>query len=162
MPYSAALISLSVPSTPTRSTLTSTPRPLGTSSSEGLGSCPRCIESGLPGKTAIAFIMVWPGLGAGSLRLAVARPAAPPRSVLGMNFSLLLYELDRVTIGVSHQDATAEAEGRVREVHRRLGYESKPSAANRSGSGGRVGYQNRCLPMDEVIRAFIGRIGPAV
>src|SRR5207249_9150744 len=55
-PYSAALISLSVPSTPTRSTLTSTPRPPGTSDSDGLASSARCTLLGRPGTTAIAFI----------------------------------------------------------------------------------------------------------
>src|SRR5919199_192784 len=55
-PYSAALISLSVPSTPTRRTLTSTPRPFGTSDSDGLASSARCTLLGRPGTTAIAFI----------------------------------------------------------------------------------------------------------
>src|SRR4051812_19226288 len=57
-PYSAALISLSVPSTPTRSTSTSTPRPSGISSSDGSGTSRRCIELGTPGCTATAFIRV--------------------------------------------------------------------------------------------------------
>src|SRR5689334_10242369 len=56
-PYSAALISLSVPSTPTRSTFTRTPRPPGTSSSDGRRMVVRCIEFGLPGNTATAFII---------------------------------------------------------------------------------------------------------
>src|SRR4029077_18955738 len=123
----AALISLSVPSTPTRSTLTSTPRPFGTSDNEGLGSWARCIESGLPGNTAIAFIIVCTGLAADSVRLAVASPAAAPRSVLGMNFSLLLYELDRVTVRVTHQDAAPEAESAIRQLHGRGRHEAKPS-----------------------------------
>src|ERR1051326_1108306 len=55
-PYSAALISRSVPSTPTRSTLTSTPRPSGISLVDGFGSSARWTVSGFPGKTAIAFI----------------------------------------------------------------------------------------------------------
>src|ERR671922_63276 len=55
-PYSAALISLSVPSTPTRRTRTRTPRPPGTSSTDGFGMSSRWIESALPGWTAIAFI----------------------------------------------------------------------------------------------------------
>src|SRR5215475_12020444 len=55
-PYSAALISLSVPSTPTRSTFTRTPRPFGTSDSDGLASSARCTLLGRPGTTAIAFI----------------------------------------------------------------------------------------------------------
>src|SRR6266699_134283 len=55
-PYSAALISLSVPSTPTRSTLTSTPRPFGTSDTDGLASSAKCTLLGRPGTTAIAFI----------------------------------------------------------------------------------------------------------
>src|ERR671934_112887 len=54
-PYSAALISLSVPSTPTRRTRTSTPRPSGISSSDGFGTSSRWIEPALPGVTAIAF-----------------------------------------------------------------------------------------------------------
>src|ERR1043166_4312878 len=54
-PYSAALISLSVPSTPTRRTRTSTPRPSGTSSTDGVGTSSRWIEPALPGVTAIAF-----------------------------------------------------------------------------------------------------------
>src|SRR5262245_42850981 len=55
-PYSAALISLSVPSTPTRSTLTRTPRPFGTSDSDGFASSARCTLFGWPGMTAIAFM----------------------------------------------------------------------------------------------------------
>src|SRR5262249_46760388 len=55
-PYSAALISLSVPSTPTRSTLTRTPRPFGISDSDGLASSARCTLLGRPGTTAIAFM----------------------------------------------------------------------------------------------------------
>src|SRR5262249_40878164 len=108
-PYSAALISLSVPSTPTRKTFTSTPRPPGTSSTEGLGSCPRCIEFGLPGKTAMAFIIAVPGLDELSARTAVAT-AAPPRSVLGMYRSLILYEVNNVTVRVTHQECVARAE----------------------------------------------------
>src|SRR5687767_14783327 len=57
-PYSAALISRSVPSTPTRRTFTSTPRPAGTSDTDGLASSARCALFGFPGNTAIAFIMV--------------------------------------------------------------------------------------------------------
>src|SRR6185295_2182105 len=56
VPYSAALISLSVPSTPTRSTRTSTPRPDAISDSDGLASSARCTLLGRPGTTAIAFI----------------------------------------------------------------------------------------------------------
>src|SRR5262249_51239002 len=55
-PYSAALISLSVPSTPTRSTLTRTPRPSGTSPTVGIGRSARCTLLGIPGRTAMAFI----------------------------------------------------------------------------------------------------------
>src|ERR687887_504684 len=55
-PYSAALISLSVPSTPTRRTRTSTPRPSGTSPTDGFGTSSRWIELGLPGVTAMAFM----------------------------------------------------------------------------------------------------------
>src|SRR5438067_6433261 len=55
-PYSAALISLSVPSTPTRRILTSTPRPSGTSDTDGLASSARCTLLGRPGTTAMAFI----------------------------------------------------------------------------------------------------------
>src|SRR5919198_1411585 len=55
-PYSAALISLSVPSTPTRRTRTSTPRPSGTSATDGFGTSSRWIELGLPGVTAMAFM----------------------------------------------------------------------------------------------------------
>src|ERR671928_397391 len=55
-PYSAATISLSVPSTPTRSTRTSTPRPSGTWSSDGFGISTRWIEPASPGVTAIAFM----------------------------------------------------------------------------------------------------------
>src|SRR5215210_2477505 len=55
-PYSAALISLSVPSTPTFSTRTSTPRPSATSETSGAGISTRCTLPGLPGVTAIAFI----------------------------------------------------------------------------------------------------------
>src|ERR1041385_3146938 len=54
-PYSAALISLSVPSTPTRSTRTSTPRPSGMSSTDGFGLSSRLSEPALPGVTAMAF-----------------------------------------------------------------------------------------------------------
>src|SRR5207245_1808843 len=54
-PYSAALISLSVPSTPTRRILTSTPRPWGTSSSRGLGTSRKWMLFGLPGMTQMAF-----------------------------------------------------------------------------------------------------------
>src|SRR4051812_40805939 len=57
-PYSAALISLSVPSTPTRSTSTRTPRPSGISSSDGSGTSRKCIELGMPGRTATAFMRV--------------------------------------------------------------------------------------------------------
>src|SRR5439155_25089130 len=67
-PYSAALISLSVPSTPTRRMRTRTPRPPGMSLTAGFGSSARCTEPGRPGNTAIAFIIlglespagVWP------------------------------------------------------------------------------------------------------
>src|SRR5262249_15811911 len=52
----AALISLSVPSTPTRSTLTSTPRPWATSDTDGLASSARCTLLGRPGTTAMAFM----------------------------------------------------------------------------------------------------------
>src|SRR6266545_521999 len=55
-PYSASLISLSVPSTPTRSTSTRTPRPPGTSSTEGSGTSARWIDPAFPGCTAIAFM----------------------------------------------------------------------------------------------------------
>src|SRR5918994_7228181 len=55
-PYSAALISLSVASTPTRRTLTSTPRPSGISATSGSSTSRRCIELGAPGWTATAFI----------------------------------------------------------------------------------------------------------
>src|SRR5205814_10431150 len=55
-PYSAALISLSVPSTPTRKTLTSTPRSSATSSTEGLVRSARWTLFALPGNTLIAFI----------------------------------------------------------------------------------------------------------
>src|SRR5918912_3138323 len=61
-PYWASLISLSVPSTPTRRTSTSTPRPSGTSSSLGSGTSRRWIECAWPGWTAIAFM---PPLSAG-------------------------------------------------------------------------------------------------
>src|SRR5439155_15532446 len=71
MPYSAALISLSVPSTPTRSTFTSTPRPPGTSSSVGSSSSARCAEPGFPGWTAIAFMVFFSG------RLVSRLPARP-------------------------------------------------------------------------------------
>src|SRR5438552_1733688 len=54
-PYSAALISLSVPSTPTRRTRTSTPRPSGTSPTDGFGTSSRWIEPASPGVTAIAL-----------------------------------------------------------------------------------------------------------
>src|ERR671933_2541201 len=57
-PYSAALISLSVPSTPQRSTRTNTPRPLGTSFGEGMGRSARWTLSRWPGNTAIAFIHI--------------------------------------------------------------------------------------------------------
>src|SRR5207244_3190299 len=55
-PYSAALISLSVPSTPTRRTLTSTPRPFGTWSTEGFGNSATWTLLGFPGNTLMAFI----------------------------------------------------------------------------------------------------------
>src|SRR5919199_604223 len=55
-PYSAALISLSVPSTPTRSTFTRTPRPSATSDTDGFASSSRCTLLGRPGTTAMAFI----------------------------------------------------------------------------------------------------------
>src|SRR5919204_2239345 len=55
-PYSASLISLSVPSTPTRSTCTRTPFPSGTSSTAGFGMSWRWIELRLPGVTAMAFM----------------------------------------------------------------------------------------------------------
>src|SRR5262245_30073321 len=56
-PYSAASISLSVPSTPTRRTFTSTPRPPGTSVTDGFGRSTRCTLFGTPGVTAIAFML---------------------------------------------------------------------------------------------------------
>src|ERR671936_1860788 len=55
-PYSASLISLSVPSTPTRSTCTRTPLPSGMSSTLGFGISSRWMELRLPGVTAIAFM----------------------------------------------------------------------------------------------------------
>src|ERR1700739_504881 len=51
---------LSVPSTPTRNTLTSTPRPFGTSSTEGRFRSARCTLFGLPENTLIAFIGLSP------------------------------------------------------------------------------------------------------
>src|SRR5215469_15756150 len=54
-PYSAALISLSVPSTPTRKILINTPRPPGTSSVFGFGTSRRWMVFALPGITATAF-----------------------------------------------------------------------------------------------------------
>src|SRR5574341_977577 len=57
-PYSAALISLSVPSTPTRRSFTRTPRPSGTSLNFGFATSRRCTEFALPGMTAIAFIYI--------------------------------------------------------------------------------------------------------
>src|SRR4030095_2588318 len=66
---SAALISLSVPSTPTRRTLTRTPRPSGISSRDGLSSCARWTLPGTPGRTASAFIGV--ALGTNSVMEAV-------------------------------------------------------------------------------------------
>src|SRR5437868_1277648 len=59
-PYSAALISLSVPSTPTRRTFTSTPRPFGTWSSDGLGVSAKWTLLGFPGNTLMAFISISP------------------------------------------------------------------------------------------------------
>src|SRR5262245_43525298 len=70
-PYSAALISLSVPSTPTRSTLTRTPRPPGMSSTEGFTISARWTLSGFPGITAMAFMVALPPGG-----LLVFAPAA--------------------------------------------------------------------------------------
>src|SRR5919204_4853197 len=64
-PYSAALISLSVPSTPTRRTCTRTPRPSGISSMLGRATSSRWMEPGLPGCTAMAFMPLRLG-GAGS------------------------------------------------------------------------------------------------
>src|SRR6185295_6776858 len=151
MPYSAALISLSVPSTPTRSTLTSTPRPPGTSSTEGLGSRPRCMELGLPGKTATAFIIAALGRAAPSARTAVATPT-PPRSVLGMDRSLFLYQLNRVTVGVTHDESVADA----KRDH------ASPTLPDGPGRRGEVGNRHGGLPMHQVVRALIGRIGPAV
>src|SRR5919197_2262764 len=55
-PYSASLISLSVPSTPTRRTCTRTPLPPGTSSTLGFGMSSRWIELRLPGVTAMALM----------------------------------------------------------------------------------------------------------
>src|SRR3989442_12315611 len=55
-PYSPAVISLSVPSTPTRRILTNTPRPWGTSSSRGLGTSRKWMLFGLPGMTQMAFM----------------------------------------------------------------------------------------------------------
>src|SRR5919201_2023461 len=55
-PYWASLISLSVPSTPTRSTCTRTPLPSGMSSTLGFGISSRWMELRLPGVTAIAFM----------------------------------------------------------------------------------------------------------
>src|SRR4029078_9866332 len=57
-PYSAALISLSVPSTPTRSTRTNTPRPFDMSLTFGAGSSVRWTVFGILGLTAIAFMMI--------------------------------------------------------------------------------------------------------
>src|SRR5262249_12594580 len=59
-PYSAALISLSVPSIPTRRTRTSTPRPFGTVLMSGRSRLARCALLALPGKTATAFMVVTP------------------------------------------------------------------------------------------------------
>src|SRR5262245_45459414 len=68
-PYSAALISLSVPSTPTRSTLTLTPRPPGTSVTSGSGISRRWIEFGFPGWTAMAFTAATDSFRPGLLQL---------------------------------------------------------------------------------------------
>src|SRR5690349_2336700 len=109
MPYSAALISLSVPSTPTRSTFTSTPRPWGTSATLGRASSARCIEFGVPGWTATAFMVGTAGC-SGRLRVGPPTAAPPRRSVLGMSDSFGFYELNRVTVGVARQDGSPEAE----------------------------------------------------
>src|SRR5215468_7211558 len=58
-PYSAALISLSVPSTPTRRTRTSTPLPLGTDLISGFSRSARCALLALPGMTATAFTVLF-------------------------------------------------------------------------------------------------------
>ncbi len=55
-PYLPSMISRSVPSTPTRSTCTSTPRPPAMSSRPGLETSSRCIEWGVWGNTASAFM----------------------------------------------------------------------------------------------------------
>src|SRR5258708_6706989 len=143
-PYSAALISLSVPSTPTRSTFTSTPRPSGTSSTDGLGSCARCIELGMPGRTATAFIMGRAGscVAAARSRVEVDTAAPPARSLLGMNFSFVLYELDDVTIGIADQDAAVKAERGVGQLHRRGGDEAEPASPEGGSRGARVGYRH--------------------
>src|SRR2546429_27285 len=54
-PYSAALISLSVPSTPTRRILTSPRRPFGLWSSEGFGKLAWWPLLGFPGNPLIVF-----------------------------------------------------------------------------------------------------------
>src|SRR5436189_3650895 len=81
-PYSAALISLSVPSTPTRSTFTRTPRPPSTSVTFGSGTSRRCIELAVPGRTAIAFIstpsVAFGGLSRGARRALQLDDRRPP------------------------------------------------------------------------------------
>src|SRR5262245_47036701 len=150
MPYSAALISLSVPSTPTRSTLTRTPRPPGTSSTDGLGSCPRCMELGLPGNTAMAFIIAEAGLTGLTWRAAVA--TAAPRSVLGMDHSLIFYQLNGVTIGVTHDESVAHSE----RDH------AKAAPPDGPGCRGEVGNRHCGLPVHQIVRTLVARIGPAV
>src|ERR1041384_485900 len=57
-PYSAALISLSVPSTPTRRTRTSTPRPFGTELISGPSRLAKCALFAFRGNTATAFTLL--------------------------------------------------------------------------------------------------------
>src|SRR5206468_7872720 len=121
-PYSAALISLSVPSTPTRNTLTRTPLPPGMSCTDGSGKSARWTESGLPGNTAMAFIVTSPFHDFG-LRIAdcglkgIAREfqIRNPKSLIHDSF-FLLNQLNGVTVRVAHQETVFETQSFFRQL----------------------------------------------
>src|SRR5437867_4341449 len=150
-PYSPALISLSVPSTPTRSTLTRTPRPFGMSSTFGLGSAARWTLSGLWGMTATAFI--------GSSSSFVSIPIGRPRFA-GVGSILRAGRLDeqeRVPVGVPRQKPPPKSQVAAFPADAAPGDQAAPGPA--PGRGGRRGApgEKTGLPRGEIVGPLVRR-----
>src|SRR6266566_2118832 len=164
-PYSAALISLSVPSTPTRSTRTSTPRPPGMSLTAGFGSSARCTDPGWPGKTAIAFIIRGPR---GSVDGCAARVEARVLAMADISAREWgkrrsgSHDLDDMAVGIAHEEAPVEAEGAILHPHDAGRHELRPRRGQPSCESCQVRARDERLPVDEVVRPLVGWGGAAV